>query len=44
MVQIAGHDVAMVGNVSMDTITLDVTGLPDDILAEGHWWICCQIS
>lgn len=34
-VQIAGHDVAMVGNVSMDTITLDVTGLPDDILAEG---------
>ncbi len=25
----------MVGNVSMDTITLDVTGLPDDILAEG---------
>ena len=34
-VQIAGHDVAMVGNVSMDTITLDVTGLPDDTLAEG---------
>ncbi len=34
-VEIAGHRVAMVGNVSMDTITLDVTEVPLQHLQEG---------
>lgn len=34
-VEIAGHKVAMVGNVSMDTITLDVSEIPVEHLQEG---------
>lgn len=32
---ISGHRVPIVGRVSMDLITLDVTGLPDDIVQPG---------
>lgn len=32
---IAGYEVPMVGNVSMDTITFDVTHVPPELLAEG---------
>lgn len=31
----AGEQVPLVGNVSMDTITVDVTGLPEDAIHEG---------
>lgn len=34
-VEIAGHKVAMVGNVSMDTITLDVSDIASEHLHEG---------
>lgn len=32
---IQGHEVPLIGNVSMDTITCDVTDIPSDIVLEG---------
>jgi len=36
-VSIGGHVAPMIGRVSMDLITADVTGLPEDLIQPGGW-------
>jgi len=34
---LAGHEMPVLGRVSMDTVTLDATGVPDAVLVPGAW-------
>jgi alanine racemase len=35
--EIAGHKIPILGRVSMDLIALDVTDVPEQVLAEHEW-------